>query len=177
METSQRAGELENHGKEQELILKAFVPMIYWGAAYISSSVGWYQLEADMLEDLHFRMKYPGGTVCSAWKIVRVGIVIHQPRDDNTSTLVHHLLLLICDVFWVIVCDYMWSHMILEDWWQHDRKIECSKPLLHVRMYFTSVLLVLSVHTGIFAIKSSQLTFVSFQEPTVILGYFTRRQL
>ena len=52
---------------------------------------------ADIPEDLHFRMKYPGGTVCSARKIVRVGIVIHQPRD-NTSTLVHHLLLEMCDV-------------------------------------------------------------------------------
>jgi len=44
-------------------------------------------------------------------------------------------------------------------------------------MYFPLVMLVLTMHTEIFAIKSSQLTFVSFQEPTVILGYFTRRQL
>ena len=43
--------------------------------------------EADIPNDLHFRMKYLGGTVCLARKIVRVGLVIHQPRDD-TSTLV-----------------------------------------------------------------------------------------
>jgi len=53
--------------------------------------------EADIPEDLHFQMKYPGGTLCSARKIMRVGIVIHQPRD-NTSTLAHHLLLEMCDV-------------------------------------------------------------------------------
>ena len=59
--------------------------------------------EADISEDLHFWMKYPGGTMCSARKIVRVGIVIHQPRD-NTSTLAHLLLLEMCEV---IMCDHM----------------------------------------------------------------------
>ena len=53
--------------------------------------------EADIPDNLHFWMKYLGGNVYSARKIVRVGLVIHQPRD-NTSTLVHHLLLEMCDV-------------------------------------------------------------------------------
>jgi len=35
---------------------------------------------------------------------MRVGIVIHQPRD-NTSTLVHHLLLEMCDV---ILGNHVW---------------------------------------------------------------------
>ena len=36
--------------------------------------------EAEISDDLHFRMKYPGRTVYSARKTMRVGLVIHQPK-------------------------------------------------------------------------------------------------
>lgn len=68
----------------------------------------------------------------------------------------------------VTMCDHMFVIIVVKIEEDETAKIKYSKPLLH--MHLTLAKSVLTLLTEIFAVELF-LSFVSFQEPTVILGY------
>jgi len=97
---------------------------------------------------------------------------------DNVSILAQHLFPKMHAVTHVTMCDHISVIIVVTIEEDETVKIKYSKPLL--RMHLTLAKSVLTLLTEIFAVELFQLSFVSFQEPTVILGYLpglNRRQL
>ena len=67
------------------------------------------------------------------------------------------------------MCDHISVIIVIKIEEDETAKIKYSKPLLH--MHLTLAKSVLTLLTEIFAVELFELSFVSFQEPTVILGY------